>query len=64
MKFLVDEMPTYGDECPFFKDTICSLDNKKCDYLSGEWTINMRNIYFHDGGICPYLKPLESEDTE
>ena len=35
MKFLVDEMPAYWDDCPFYKFscTECSLDREHCDYF-------------------------------
>lgn len=34
MKFLVDEMPYYWDECPFYDDGICSPKDEKCSYIS------------------------------
>lgn len=33
MKFLVDEMPFWNTECPFFDGCNCKLDNEFCDYM-------------------------------
>lgn len=62
MKFIVDKMPRDSEECPFFKNGVCSIDFEKCDYLTQK--SYRHDIYYPEGGKCYHLKPLESEDTE
>lgn len=33
MKILVDEMPLFQQDCPFYTGYNCSIDNTKCEYL-------------------------------
>lgn len=33
MKFLVDEMPYFQDDCPFFEGAVCILDGEDCEYM-------------------------------
>lgn len=59
MRFIVDEMPNFMDECPFSKamwdDTSwiykCSLTSEKC------------NLY-EEQGVCHGLKELKGADDE
>lgn len=61
MKFIVDEMPLWSDDCPFFVGT-CSDPVCQC---GPEWKQHTCE-YFKNGGCnpddCPHLKPL-NEDT-
>ena len=34
MKFIVDEMPFWESDCPFYADGKCILDGHKCVYMS------------------------------
>lgn len=34
MKFLVDEMPFWESDCPFYNGAKCILDNSTCVYMS------------------------------
>ena len=34
MKFLVDEMPFWESDCPFYNGAKCTLDNSTCIYMS------------------------------
>ena len=34
MKFLVDEMPFWDGDCPFYEDGKCKLDGRECVYMS------------------------------
>lgn len=34
MKFIVDEMPFWESDCPFFDDGTCKLDDCQCDYMT------------------------------
>lgn len=34
MKFIVDEMPFWETDCPFYKDGKCKLDGHRCVYMS------------------------------
>ena len=41
MKFKVDELPHYSDECPFcdnddYKYLICEIDGNECVYFKGK----------------------------
>lgn len=33
MKILVDEMPLFQQDCPFYTGYECSLDRTKCEHL-------------------------------
>lgn len=33
MKFIVDELPFWRDDCPFFECDTCKLDDCQCDYM-------------------------------
>jgi hypothetical protein len=34
MKFIVDEMPFWESDCPFYADGGCACDGHKCVYMS------------------------------
>ena len=34
MKFIVDEMPFWESDCPFYEDDKCKLDGHRCRYMS------------------------------
>ena len=34
MKFLVDEMPYFQDDCPFLSGRYCRLDECECTYIT------------------------------
>ena len=61
MKFLVDEMPNFYDECPFSKEVwtdegwrgICTLVNERCNLYEGG--------YIHE---CYGLKELKGVDDD
>lgn len=33
MKFLVDEMPFWNTDCPFYNGRSCQLDDDFCEYM-------------------------------
>ena len=33
MKILVDDMPVFQQECPFYDGYACILDRNKCEYM-------------------------------
>ena len=60
MRFIVDKMPDYEEECPFYKSMLwisncvkkrhaCSITKKSCDRT--------------DGG-CYMLKPIRAEEDD
>lgn len=36
MKFIVDEMPFWDTDCPFFMGGICKMDNEHCEYMEDD----------------------------
>ena len=60
MKFIVDEIPCFADQCPFYnsRNGTCKLDCEECERFG-------KDGYYPTGGECHSLKVLiESEDTE
>ena len=51
MKFIVNEMPEYASQCPFYENGICKVDGYSC-------------IYFGEDGRsgcaseCDHLRPI------
>lgn len=33
MKFIVDEMPFFNHDCPFYNEVACKLDGSFCEYM-------------------------------
>lgn len=55
MKFIVTEMPSSRDDCPFY-ETLC---NNKCPYeseLDREEYVREYGSYPYCGDACPWLK--------
>lgn len=57
MKFVVDELPFYPEQCPFYKEG-WSYDRWKCDCTITNEECNL----FACSDECCGLKVLESED--
>ena len=34
MKFIVDEMPFFNYDCPFYNGVACKLDDSFCEYMN------------------------------
>ena len=51
MKILVDEMPFWETDCPFFDFDDCKLDGNSCDYMK-------RNAGSRCEEECRWLKRL------
>lgn len=57
MKFIVDEMPYYSDQCPFYnsRNGTCKADCEECERFG--------RSYYPETNECHTLKVLK-EDTE
>jgi hypothetical protein len=59
MKFVVDEMPTYAEDCPFCRDEdhlsyfVCEARSvaMRCPYFSPEWG--------YESAECPFLISMQ-----
>jgi hypothetical protein len=55
MKFLVDEMPFWETDCPFYDGCDCTLDNDSCDYMKS-------NAGHRCAEDCRWLKVVGDND--
>lgn len=53
MKFLVDEMPFWADDCPFYDHETCKLDGATCAYMTENTAGNRQ------AENCSWLRPME-----
>ena len=50
MKFIVDEMPFWESDCPFYDCDVCTCDGEECAYMT-------KNMAGHrDPDDCRWLK--------
>ena len=58
MRFIVDEMPDYEKECPFYRSMLWISD---CVRASHACCITKKSCDMTNGG-CRILKPIEAEE--
>jgi hypothetical protein len=59
MKFIVDEMPYYSDQCPFYnaRNGTCRIDSEECERFRKDY------YPYRPDAECQNLKVL-TEDTK
>ena len=58
MKFIVDEMPGFEEDCPFYRDMLWVSDCAKRRHVC---VITKKSCDRTDGG-CHLLKPIKAEE--